>query len=295
MDTNQTDELRESPRRWWIAGVLSYLVPGLGQVYNGQLIKGLLIYCLFSILGGIVFVVGLNTMKHSFPPLGLVLLFIFLIISLFALLVVIFDAIRSAVRFKGKYTLKQFNKWYIYVGVIIISLSVDYAMNLSIRGALVSPFKIAAESMSPSLFKGDLVLSNKLIYCSNNPRRGDIVIIELRGISYVKRVIGVPGDSINIKDKHVYINGKQLNEPYIKHIDSNTIPPQISERDNLEPVVVPPNGYFIMGDNRDNSMDSRFWGTIDRNMIKGKLCLIYWSFGSKFPFIRFNRIAKTVK
>ncbi|MGZ8709324.1 MAG: signal peptidase I, partial [Thermoanaerobaculia bacterium] len=106
---------------------------------------------------------------------------------------------------------------------------------------------------------------------------------------FVKRVIGMPGDEIEIRRKKVWINGKQLEEPYVLHEDPEIIPnkPALPEpyrsRDHYGPYTVPPDSYFAMGDNRDRSSDSRYWGTVPRSMIKGRAFMVYWSFASEPP------------
>jgi signal peptidase I len=119
--------------------------------------------------------------------------------------------------------------------------------------------------------------------------RGEIIAFwspENRQLRLVKRVIGLPGETVEVRNRDVYINGKKLDEPYAVHVDPNTYPPApwvpqvLQKRDNFGPVVVPSDHYFMMGDNRDNSNDSRFWGFAPRQDFIGTPLFVYWSFAS---------------
>lgn len=128
-------------------------------------------------------------------------------------------------------------------------------------------------------------------------QRGDILIFEYpkdRRNIYIKRVIGLPGDSIEIKDKKLYINKELLKESYVIHTDKRVFTADQNHRDNLGPIKVPDNSYFMMGDNRDQSNDSRFWGFLHSNNIKGKAGKIYWSWDNTNNRVRWNRIGKSI-
>jgi len=175
---------------------------------------------------------------------------------------------------------------------------------------LVQAFIVPTPSMDTTVMVGDHLLVDKLSYAPagsftryllpyTDPKRGDIIVFRYPmdiSQNYVKRVMGVPGDHIKVVDKVVYLNGKPLSEPYAQHIFPNLEP----YRDNFpsEPrgpvydrarqmlaehvengeLVVPPDSYFAMGDNRDNSLDSRYWGFVPRENIIGKPLLIFWSY-----------------
>ena len=160
--------------------------------------------------------------------------------------------------------------------------------------------------MQPSLLAGDFILSNQIYFSTHNPERGDIIIFKYpvdEKTDFIKRIIGVPGDMVEIKDKHVWINNVKIDEPYVLHTDSTVLSQFESVRDNFGPFRVSPNSYFVLGDNRDNSLDSRHWGTVQRHLIKGKLSFIYFSFDGTIPAwkilsrlfsIRFSRIGKII-
>ena len=185
-----------------------------------------------------------------------------------------------------------------YEALLIAVIFVNFA-----RIFVFQAFKIPTGSMEDNLKIGDHIIVNKFIYGPNGGplgrmfpirevRRGDVIVFRYPlqpDTDFVKRVIGMPGDTIEIRDKKVSVNGKQLDEPYVLHEDPQTYPlqPTLPEpyrsRDQFGPYTVPPSSYFAMGDNRDKSSDSRYWGTVPRSMIKGRAFMVYWSFAAEPP------------
>ena len=165
--------------------------------------------------------------------------------------------------------------------------------------------QVPTESMKPTIMVGDHFFLDKLAFVANYPEvlrpylprrsldRGDIVAFRspTQGdIPFVKRLIAVPSDIVEIRDKNVFVNAEQLDEPYKIHVDSSVYrkdpwtPSELQARDNYGPVTLPENSYFVMGDNRDNSNDSRYWGFIRSEDIIGKPLFIYWSYQSD-PYV----------
>ena len=208
------------------------------------------------------------------------------------------------------------------------ALVIAIILALTIRVFVVQAFKIPSGSMIPTLLIGDHILVSKLAYgfqlpedCEfqvsfppvtcfssnivmnfNPPQRGDIIVFrypEDENKDFIKRVIGLPGDTILIQNKKVMVNGQILmDEAFTQRIDQGIIDGRINPRDNLGPVTVPPNSYFVMGDNRDQSLDSRFWGFVKMDKIKGRAFLVYWSWnghGNWTNWIRWERIGQLIR
>jgi signal peptidase I len=153
---------------------------------------------------------------------------------------------------------------------------------LIIRMFVVEAFKIPSGSMIPTLLVGDHLLVNKFIYKFIEPQRGDVIVFKYPddpSRNFIKRIVGVGGDTIEIRDKVVYLNGTPQEMPFIQHISPEILPARYSPRDNFGPITVASNAYFMMGDNRDSSLDSRFWKNrfVNRRAIVGKAFIIYWS------------------
>jgi len=181
---------------------------------------------------------------------------------------------------------------------------------LVIRTLVVQAFKIPSGSMLPTLQIGDHILVNKFLYGAEipfldwhmpglrNPQRGDIIVFKFpqdEGRDFIKRVVALPGEKIAIRGKQLLVNGKPVLEPYATYLDRAIQESPHSPRDNFSPVVIPPGQLFMMGDNRDYSMDSRFWGFLDIKKIKGKAFVIYWSWDRERFRPRWERIGKVIR
>lgn len=200
-----------------------------------------------------------------------------------------------------------------YTEAIIIAL----LLALFIRTFVVQAFKIPSGSMLPTLQIGDHLLVNKFIYGIkvpfsgqtlvpiSQPDRGDVVVFRFPkdpSIDYIKRVVGVPGDKVEIKNKEIFINGKKAEDSHAYFTNTQILPAGASPRDNLGPFVVPEGKIFVMGDNRDNSHDSRFWGFVEHKAVLGQAFILYWSWDIKksllsadrWTSIKWGRIANLV-
>ncbi len=181
---------------------------------------------------------------------------------------------------------------------------------LFIRTFIVQAFKIPSGSMKETLLIGDHILVNKFLYGVKlpfvsttiipykEPQQGDIVVFKFPedpDKDFIKRVVGVAGDVVEGRDKKIFVNHEPLNHDYGIHKDSRIVPGNIQPRDNFGPLVVPEKSLFVMGDNRDHSYDSRFWGFVNLKAVRGKAFLIYWSWDKSNFGVRWKRIGQMLK
>jgi signal peptidase I len=197
----------------------------------------------------------------------------------------------------------------------IEAVLVAFLIALVIRTFVIQAFKIPSGSMLSTLQIGDHILVNKVFMGTpvdipftninlfrmpgfRKVERGDVIVFkypEDPKRDFIKRAVAVSGDTVESKDKTVYVNGRKLVEPYVQHVDPDIRPPGADPRDNFGPVVVPEGSVFVMGDNRDQSYDSRFWGFVNMSQIKGNAVIIYWSWDSTKSWPRFSRMGRIVK
>ena len=188
-----------------------------------------------------------------------------------------------------------------YIESIIIAILIA----VFIRTFIICAYKIPSRSMVQTLLVGDHILVNKFLYgvkipflrktiiSVSEPQRGDIVVFiypKDQSKDFIKRVIGVGGDTIEIKNKKIFINGKEYSDSYGIYSDNTIYPATMQPRDNFGPVTVPKNSIFVMGDNRDESLDSRFWGFVNLKDVEGKAFIIYWSWNHEDHNLRWQRL-----
>ncbi len=188
------------------------------------------------------------------------------------------------------------------------SIIIAVILALIIRAVVVQAFKIPSGSMEDTLLIGDHLLVNKFIYGPmipftekrlfkiRDPRQGDIIVFEYPedpSKDFIKRIVGVPGDTIQGIDKKVYVNGRLYQNPHEVHKEQDIIPKEQNPRDTFGPIKVPDGSYFVMGDNRDRSYDSRFWGTVKKEKIKGLAFIKYWSWDGWR--VRWSSIGRLIK
>jgi len=198
-------------------------------------------------------------------------------------------ALRALLRVNRVEILKRFMDWALsWVDVLLSALVIA----LVIRAFVVEPFKIPSSSMEDTLLIGDHLFVNRFLYGIKipvldrhvlplrAPRRGDIVVFippHQPDKDFIKRVIGIPGDTVEIVNQELFVNGVRQVEPYVVHKDAGPWRRFAAPRDQMRKLTVPPGKYFMMGDNRDRSEDSRWWGFADFNQMKGNAFLIYFS------------------
>jgi len=192
----------------------------------------------------------------------------------------------------------------------IEAIIVAIILALFIRTFIVQAFKIPSGSIKETLQIGDHILVNKFIYGVKipflrttiievkNPKRNDIVVFKFPedpGKDFIKRVIGVAGDVVEHRDKKVYVNNEPVDDIFGMYTDPHIFPGSFQPRDNFGPVTVPPGSLFVMGDNRDHSYDSRWWGYVNLKAVQGKAFMIYWSWDKDNFGVRWDRIGKMLK
>ena len=178
------------------------------------------------------------------------------------------------------------------------SIVIAVILALFVRTWVVQAFKIPTGSMENNLLIGDHLLVNKFVFGPTagaadrallpvrDIRRGDVVVFKYPDEperDFIKRVVGLPGETLELRAKNVYINGEPLDEPFVHFLEPASASQEITSfdvRERYGPVRVPDGQYFVMGDNRDNSQDSRYWGFLPRHYIKGRALMIYWSYES---------------
>jgi signal peptidase I len=204
-----------------------------------------------------------------------------------------------AVAVKSKSTLREYAE----------ALAVAFLLALFIRTFIVQAFKIPSGSMLPTLQIGDHILVNKLRYGLRlpivgkrvvklaDPRTGDIIVFVYPvdpQKDFIKRVVAGPGQTVEVRHKRVYVDGEPLDESYAHFADGPGDDSRLTPRDNYGPVTVPEDKAFVMGDNRDRSYDSRFWGFVPLDDVRGKAFMIYWSWDGDDRWVRWERIGDLI-
>jgi signal peptidase I len=199
-----------------------------------------------------------------------------------------------------------------YVKAVLTAL----VLALIIRAFVIQAFTIPSGSMIPTLLVGDYILVNKFLLGSpvdlpftninlfrmpglRRPHKGDVIVFKFPvdpSKDFIKRVVAVEGDKIEARDKIIYVNGLPANEPFMRHTDNLVLP----NRDNFGPIEIPKDKFFCMGDNRDNSRDSREWGFVDIKDVRGKALIVYFSKDTSYPLlrvdkVRFDRIGRLIR
>jgi signal peptidase I len=305
---------RVSRRVPWRAALLSVATTGLGQLYSGRPFRAVILY----LLSGAIGLVALRLVFVPLQPRNIVLP---VAGALLWAGFVLADAIQCAMSAAPDYRLKAYNRWYVYLILTALAWTGQGAIKPLLRARFVQAFEIPSASMIPTLMPGDAVFVNKRAYLGRMPQRGDLVAFRYPldpSVMFAKRAIAVSGDVIKIEDKKVYVNGQPLVEPYAQF----EYPTEMPLRDDFPPtpglletlpdawgldptwkrempsfihgdsLQVPPDRVFVLGDNRDNSLDSRFWGFVHRADLVGKAGVIYFSWDAKAHRVRWDRIGE---
>lgn len=284
----QATTITTKPRKGFIAFGLSLLIPGLGQVYNGQPKKAILFFGLLMLIPWLFSLTHATTFFY-----GLMTLFM---VEIALRIYIIIDGVKHARRQKD-YVLKSYNTWYahLFIAVCMMTILLIYDVK-TVLG--IQTFKLPAHSNSPTLQFGDWIVADMKAYKNNEPDYGDIVAYsEPNGQFRIFRVVGRPNDSIELVDNIVSVNGKLSKATFIKETIHEDVPvveleeelpnghkhliykvkvPFDSTKTNIKNIVVPSYSYYLLGDNRDYAADSRYGGFIHKDSIKGRIVCSYW-------------------
>jgi signal peptidase I len=348
--------MRGTKRKPWQAGLLSFFMPGLGQVYNGQAQRGLLFVCLYML---VEFACVVIMLELSLAPWNIAFPAGILLAGYLAILI---DAVKTAHRQGETLQRKFYNRWYIYIVLFILyAFVIQPIYVLTLRHVWLQAFTIPSGAMESTLLVGDRLLVNKLRYRLTSPQRSDVVVFRYpweEGRVFIKRVIALPGERVQIRDRQVYVNDQPLSEPYVRstliHRQDNFGPVVVPKKGSMieihsdqrlylngEPVAIPSNSlspsglfqprnadtsmtglevfyapllppgttlqqavgpfpvahdyYFTLGDNRDNSQDSRHWGFVPRVNILGPAQRLYWSWDRETARVRWERLGQSIR
>ncbi len=259
----------EVRRRPVVAAVLSLVVPGVGQLYNGEVAKAAAFY-LGTLVVGVLWLSGV-TGRYFW---GLV---VTLVLTLFLRVWTVIDAAVVARR-RRIVPAHLFSRWLVLAPVTIALLLLP---RLLMPLQVVKSFYFPSGSMEPTIKLNDRVIADLSYYRQRPLTVGSLAMFRSPAdpsVMLAKRVVAVAGDNVEIRDKQLFVNGQRVDEPWAVHRD-----PTIgrtgarAQRDNLAPTVVPPGGFFALGDNRDESFDSRFFGPVPLANLEGKVLFVYWS------------------
>lgn len=293
-------------RRPWLAFGMSMVCPGLGQLYNGN---GILALTAFPV--GIIF--ALTTTFYFFGDLKMLLQA--LCISLVIDFVYAVHAYREAKRL-GAVNLKPFQRWWLYLGFLVVSYGIPDGYGKIYPSRFLS-FQIPSESMLPNLLVGDRLVADGWAYWGKDPARGDIVVFDYpkdTSIKYVKRLVALPGETVEMREGEIYVNGARMEqrrngavkvssegwsrEEFLEKLgekEHSMYRTQPAAPGDFAPVVVPEGKFFVMGDNRDRSSDSRVWGFVSREHLIGRMAYVFFSWDTNESRIRTERIGLKVE
>lgn len=281
-----------------LTALLLSICPGLGHLYAGHLIRGIVLYVALIIVSWLA-AIAFMYVENRFA--GILLLSVpFVGVSLIAL-----DAFRCARKQPQDYRLAWFNRVWIYAGTFLVLLAtVNPLMDFIVGKKVVRAFYVTSTSMYPTILVNDILVINKLSF----PKNGEIALIEyaqgarkstqLTNImedQLIRRIIAGPGDTVEIRGRDVLVNGKKLVEPYAYYSDEVSAINVGDDMNKFGPKKVPPDKYFVLGDNRNFSMDSRILGFIEKNRIGGKVTKVFWSWNFTQGTVQWERTAKALK
>ncbi len=280
--------MKNRPRKLWISILFTFLSIGLGHIYAGYAKRGIVLYISQYLLVFICYLILLNF-------LSIASLIVILILGLMYFVFCLVDVIKLTKENTVSYESKKYNRWYVYVLLLLVIFLIPQPIfSETVKNNIFQAYKIPADSMKPTLLIGDRIFVKTDFASKSNVKRFDLIVFPFTqnpSKDFVKRIIAVEGETIEIKNKKILINDIPIKETYGIHTDSRIIP----KRDNMNSIKVPEGSLFVMGDNRDNSHDSRFWGFVKASDVIGKVYSVYWSWDKEKNEVRWNRIGQIIK
>ncbi len=299
----QTTVNIRNKRRIWAAITFSLIMQGLGQVYCGKLARGLFFNFLNILPLPITIYLFSLSRSPKLVPITLALFFVAGIIQLIAII----DSAYLAKHTKTDYELKDYNRWYVYVLLVLIVTGGSIGSALYLRDQTLEAFRVPTASCYPNIVPNDRILANKSVYKGIDPKRGDLIVFlnpTNRHMNFIKRVVAIAGDTVEIKDAQLYINDEKLQRRKLPQSTLNDIrievegelldgeifeeingdakykiflakPPHDKMAHDFQKTTVPDHHCFALGDNRNLSYDSRHFGPVLLATIKGRADYLY--------------------
>ena len=292
-----------SPRRPWVAALFALLTPGLGQLYAGRGTRAIVVW----LLCGIAAILSIALMVMARSRTGLIAIILLLLV---APVLQIVDAARVARAAPVPFVRRWYNHWLVYASIALLAVFAWQPVFLSwAKTNLAHAYRLPSDSMAPTLLEGDYILTVPL---RGSVDRGEIVVHRANRQTYVKRVVGLPGDTLAMHDGMLSVNGRPQPESYAQDAQDDPSWPEFAwQRQfllrrgagadyrpslrNWGPLVMPPRQYFLLGDNRGNSLDSRFHGFVVRDSLIGQPTSIYFSRDATTREIRWGRVGRAIE
>jgi len=297
--------------------ILSMIMPGLGHIYCGRIAKGIILAFLSSIFIPVLF----GALSVSVSAVRIAVIIISLLAIMVVELVAIIDSWYTARHTAKSYVLKDYNRWYVYVLLILMSTGGAIPIAFHVRASLIEAFYVPVASNYPTIVPGDRFLANKRAYKTNDPKRGDLIVFpnpENRRINFIKRVVAVAGDTVEIKEGQLYINdeklqrlalaqsvldnikieveGEPLEGDVFEEINGDAKykifmakPPHAKAPPDFAKITVPKYHCFVLGDNRKLTYDSRYFGSVPLATIIGRADYLYCPAKDWSRFGRFDK------
>ncbi len=303
-------------RQPWSAVVLSLIMAGLGHIYCGRFVKGLVLAFLSCVFVPVLF----GTLSVSNSSVRIAIIIAALFASSAVWLVAIIDSWYTARHTADSYTLKDYNRWYVYVLLVLMGTGGSTQIAFNVKKNLLEAFRVPVASNYPTIVPNDRFLANKLAYKTSDPKRGDLIVFlnpEDRRINYIKRVVAIARDTLEIKEGQLYVNDEKLQRHKLAQSTLDNIrvevrgeplegdvfeetngnakykiflarPPHDTTSSDFAKIKVPEHHCFVLGDNRNLSRDSRHFGPVPLATVKGRADYLYWP---AKDWSRFGRIS----